>query len=73
MKNEELINLQGGGYGSGNSAWVCYYSDGTWEYDCKATWQAAEFFATGCNLAGEIGRWCSTSCSEASWYSSLCP
>ena len=63
MKNEELINLQGG-Y-SGTCAWICRDNG---EYgDCNVQQVEAEFMARGCG-----GNWCCESCHEATWYASLC-
>ncbi len=63
MKNEELINLQGG-YG-GTCAWICY-EDGGYG-DCNVPKAEAQHMAGGCG-----GNWCCDSCQEATWYAGLC-
>jgi len=65
MKNEELINLQGGYEGSGTCAWICR-DYGTYGM-CNVTKAEAMHMSTGCN-----GNWCCENCHTASWYAELC-
>jgi hypothetical protein len=61
MKNEELINLQGGyGYEPGTCAWQ---GGSGYSGICDVSRYTAEYWS---NTYG--GNWCCDSCHEASWY-----
>lgn len=73
IKNEELINLRGGGYDgyeSGTCAAICQMPDGG--HRCNVSKSEAEKYASDCNEVGGTGNWCCDSCSSSTWYNQVC-
>jgi hypothetical protein len=63
MKNEELINLQGGYDGS-----TCAWEGGSgYTGQCNQSKFAVEWWSQQFG-----GRWCCDSCAQATWYAALC-